>query len=139
MCFSTSCIKNEFFSTSVSTSGYLGTSRTTSGCFNTCGIKTDVTVALDTQVDISLPLEPQVDVSVPTEQQMCVSPRNAMCRWCCTENKIYRSRHVLIYLFTFFLFFIHKCMCLYILGQICNAQNYYFAYYQQMPDRHLYL
>jgi len=54
-------------------------------------LKMDFSLCSYLQVDISLPLEPQVDVSLPTEQQMCVSPRNAMCHWCCTKNKIFEA------------------------------------------------
>ena len=84
----------------------------------------EFSVRLYLQVDISVPLEPQVDVSIHTEQQMCVSPPNAMCHWCCIKKKFFDAAMWFIYLFTFFVFFIHKSMCLYILGQICNAQNY---------------
>jgi len=83
-------------------------------------------------VDISVPLETQLDVSVPLEEQMDVSPHNATYHYCCTKKKIFRSRHLCVCvceceffcLFKLFLFFIHKYLCLYILGHICNVRNY---------------
>jgi len=76
----------------------------------------DVSIPLEPQVDISVPLEPQVDVSVPLKQQMDVSPHNAMYQYCCIKNNIFRNPHVDFYLFKLFVYFIHKNMCLYILG-----------------------